>query len=106
MKQLYYFFKLQFIRQLLIIFVSLPIINSSYGQVNLQTGSATFSLPMFNWQEDKSRLSSIVALNYSSGNGLRVNDVASNVGQGWNLLAGGVITRIQAGEPDDQRARA
>jgi hypothetical protein len=76
---------------------------ASYGQVNLQTGSATFSLPMFNWQDDKSRMSSVVALSYNSGNGLKVNDVASNVGQGWNLVAGGVITRMQVGEPDDQK---
>jgi len=55
---------------------------SSVAQVNLQTGSATFSLPMFSWQDDKSRLNSIVALSYNSGNGLKVNDVASNVGQG------------------------
>lgn len=74
------------------------------AQVNLQTGSAVFSLPIFNWQDDKSRLYSIIALSYSSGNGLRVNDVASNVGQGWSLVAGGVITRIQVGEPDDQVA--
>ncbi len=59
---------------------------------------------MFNWQDDKSRLNSLVALNYNSGNGLKVNDVASNVGQGWNLVAGGVITRMQVGEPDDQPA--
>ncbi|MEO6733212.1 MAG: DUF5977 domain-containing protein [Ferruginibacter sp.] len=76
----------------------------AFSQVNLQTGSATFSLPMFNWQDNKSRLNSVVALNYSSGNGLKVNDVASNVGQGWNLLAGGVINRMQIGEPDDQVA--
>jgi hypothetical protein len=75
-----------------------------FSQVNLQTGSANYSLPMFNWQDDKSRLNSIVALSYNSGNGLKVNDVASNVGQGWNLVAGGVITRMQVGEPDDQRA--
>ncbi|MBS1918294.1 MAG: hypothetical protein JST87_18655 [Bacteroidetes bacterium] len=73
-------------------------------QVNLQTGSAVFSLPMFNWQDDKSRLTSVVALSYNSGNGLRVNDVASNVGQGWSLVAGGVISRMQVGEPDDQPA--
>src|SRR3954452_5247139 len=74
------------------------------AQTNLQTGSATFSLPMFSWQDDKSRLNSIVALNYNSGNGLKVDDVASNVGQGWSLIAGGSITRMQVGEPDDQRA--
>ncbi|HVK97553.1 MAG TPA: hypothetical protein VM368_07045, partial [Flavisolibacter sp.] len=75
-----------------------------FAQVNLQTGSATFSLPMFNWQDNKSRLNSVVALNYNSGNGLKVNDIASNVGQGWSLIAGGVITRMQVGEPDDQMA--
>lgn len=77
-----------------------------YGQVNLQTGSATFSLPMFSWQDDKSRLNGIVALSYNSGNGLRVGDVASNAGQGWSLISGGEIVRMQAGEPDDQVARA
>src|SRR3954447_19787618 len=73
------------------------------AQVNLPTGSATFSLPMFSWQDNKSRLNSAIGLNYNSGNGLKVNDLASNVGQGWNLIAGGVITRLQAGEPDDQK---
>lgn len=84
--------------------LSLVIVKIALSQVQLQTGSATFSLPMFNWQDDKSRLTSIVALSYNSGNGLKVNDVASNVGQGWNLVSGGVITRMQVGEPDDQRA--
>jgi hypothetical protein len=78
---------------------------SSVAQVNLQTGSAIFSLPVFNWQDDKSRLNSIIALSYNSGSGLKVSDVASNVGQGWSLIAGGVITRLQAGLPDDQVAR-
>src|ERR1700755_3056218 len=74
----------------------------SHAQVNLQTGSAVFTLPMFDWQDDKSRLNSVVALSYSSNNGLKVNEVSSNFGQGWNLVAGGVITRTQVGEPDDQ----
>src|SRR5581483_11542224 len=76
------------------------------AQVNLQTGSAVFSIPMFNWQDNKSRLKALVALSYNSGNGLKVNDVASSEGQGWNLAAGGVITRLQVGEPDDQQAFA
>ena len=76
----------------------------SHAQVNLQTGSATFSLPMFSWEDDKSRLHSIVALSYNSGSGLKVNEAASNVGQGWNLVTGGEIVRLQAGEPDDQVA--
>lgn len=77
---------------------------STFAQVSLQTGSSNFSLPMFNWADAGSRLKLDVGLSYSSGNGLKVNDVASNIGQGWNLAAGGVITRLQVGEPDDQQA--
>jgi hypothetical protein len=76
---------------------------SSSAQVTLQTGGAVFSLPIFNWQDDKSRLTSVIALGYNSGSGLKVNDVASNEGQGWSMVAGGVITRIQVGQPDDQQ---
>jgi hypothetical protein len=72
------------------------------GQVQLQTGSGNYTIPMFNWQDDKSNLKTFVSLNYNSGNGVKVGEVASNVGQGWNLINGGVITRMQVGEPDDQ----
>jgi hypothetical protein len=75
-----------------------------FAQVSLQTGSATFSLPVFEWKDDKSRLNSSVSIYYNSGNGLKVGDVASNLGQGWSLSGGGVITRLQVGEPDDQVA--
>lgn len=77
---------------------------ATHAQVNMQTGSATFSLPVFEWKDDKSRLSTNVALNYNSGSGLKVGEVASNVGQSWNLTAAGVITRMPLGEPDDQQA--
>lgn len=92
-------------KKIFLFLLSLEILSSVSGQVNLQTGGATFSLPMFTWQDDKSRLNSSIVLNYSSGNGLKVNDVSTNIGQGWNLTAGGVITRMQAGEPDDQKPR-
>src|ERR1700754_2432611 len=84
----------------------LLIAGTCMGQVNMQTGSATFSLPIFDWKDNMSRLYATVGLNYSSGNGLKTNEVASNVGQGWNLIAGGVITRMQIGEPDDQKPYA
>lgn len=73
------------------------------SQVNYQSGSATFGIPILDWKENISRLHLNVSLNYNSGSGLKTNDVASNVGQGWNLLAGGVISRMQVGEPDDQK---
>jgi RHS repeat-associated protein len=58
---------------------------------------------IINWKDNYGFLTSGIALQYSSGNGLQVNDIASNVGQGWNLMAGGSITRMQVGEPDDQK---
>jgi hypothetical protein len=88
--------------KLILLFTILSSIRS-FSQVNLPTGSATFSLPMFSWQDDKSRLNSIIELDYNSGTGLKVNDVASDAGEGWNLLQGGVVSRIQVGEPDDQK---
>ncbi len=93
------------VNRLIVFIAALLLFAKTQAQVNLQTGSATFSLPIFSWQDNKSRLNSIVALSYNSGNGLRVNDVASNAGQGWSMIAGGVITRMQVGEPDDQVKR-
>lgn len=92
-------------KKVVILMLAIYLGQNTIAQVNLQTGSSNFSLPMFNWQDDDSRLNTMAALNYSSGNGLKVNEVASNIGQGWRLITGGVITRMQAGEPDDQKPR-
>ncbi len=72
------------------------------AQVNLQTGAATYSMPIFSYS-DQSRLSTAISLDYFNGSGLQVNEIAGAVGTGWNLQAGGVITRVQRGLPDDQR---
>jgi YD repeat-containing protein len=75
------------------------------AQVNVQQGSAQFSLPVFNFSDTKSGLAHQVAVSYSSGNGLKVNSLASDIGLGWELQAGGSIIRIQKGEPDDQSSQ-
>jgi hypothetical protein len=74
----------------------------SFGQVSLQTGSAVFDYPIYTFQDNKSRLSFPVSFGYNSGYGLRVDEVATDVGQGWGMIAGGRIVRQQIGEPDDQ----
>ena len=74
----------------------------AFSQVDLKSGGATFSYPLFNWSDAISNLNMGMDLSYNSRNGLKVDDVASNVGQGWNLNAGGSIIRIQVGQPDDQ----
>lgn len=44
-----------------------------------------------------------ISLDYSSGNGVLVDELPSCIGQGWSLGGLGVITRIQRGDaPDDQ----
>ena len=42
-----------------------------------------------------------ISLNYATG-GIKVSEVASNVGLGWSLSAGGSITRVMNGIPDDE----
>ncbi|WEK34901.1 MAG: hypothetical protein P0Y53_20630 [Candidatus Pseudobacter hemicellulosilyticus] len=73
------------------------------AQVNLQTGAAEANFPLFTYEDPNSRLSTAIGLQYVYGNGLKVNEFPANVGVGWNLEAGGVITRLQFGEPDDQK---
>ncbi len=71
-----------------------------YGEVpvGLFTGTAEINVPLY---ELRTRNLSIpISLNYRS-NGLMVNKVSSNVGFDWSLFAGGVITRITNGLPDD-----
>lgn len=87
-----------------VLLVSFFISLVSYSQVNLQTGAAEQSFPLINYTDSKSGIVFGVGLLYSSGSGLFVNEIASNVGTGWTLDAGGVIVRIQNGEPDDQQA--
>ena len=76
-----------------------------FSQVGLQSGSAVFSMPIQSWQDTKSRLNTSVTLQYSSNNGLKADDVPSNIGQGWDLSAGGVVVRMQVGQPDDQKPK-
>ncbi|HEX2630838.1 MAG TPA: hypothetical protein VHM26_17605, partial [Chitinophagaceae bacterium] len=45
-----------------------------------------------------------VALSYSS-NGTKVDEIPSRAGMNWSLSAGGVITRIVNGKPDDLSTR-
>lgn len=74
----------------------------SNAQVQLNSGASTFSLPIFSYS-DHNKLNASVSLVYLDGNGLKVNEIPGIVGTGWAIQAGGVITREQRGEPDDQR---
>lgn len=73
------------------------------AQVNPQNGAAQFSLPLYSYSDPGNRLDLSTSLVYVDGNGLPVSEMASSVGTGWMLNCGGSITRIQRGQPDDQK---
>lgn len=73
------------------------------AQIDYESGSAMYSIPVYGYTDPKSGLSHSVSLSYFSGQGIRVNQLASNTGLGWSIGGGGEIVRVQHGTaPDDQ----
>ena len=72
---------------------------SKFGQlpVGLFSGTINIDIPVLTYKSKN--LSIPISLNYSS-NGIKVDQIASVVGLGWNLNAGGVISRIVRDEDD------
>lgn len=66
--------------------------------ISYQTGTPEVSIPLYTIKEGSLTLP--VTLSYHSS-GIRVPEVASWVGLGWTLSAGGMITRMVHGGPDD-----
>jgi hypothetical protein len=74
------------------------LINQGKESVSMYTGTLSFSIPVYNL---KSRsLSLPINLSYT-GSGIKVNDIGSWVGLGWSLNAGGVVSRVMRGLPDE-----
>lgn len=71
-----------------------------YGEIpiGLFTGSPQVNIPLY--QFSTKNLSVPITLRYSS-NGIRVDEYSSNVGMGWDLNAGGSITRRINDDPDE-----
>ncbi|HAV54827.1 MAG TPA: hypothetical protein DCX41_07865, partial [Aequorivita sp.] len=72
-----------------------------FGQVpvGLFTGTSQINIPIY--EAHVGKLTLPISLGYSS-NGIRVDEMSSNVGLGWNLNAGGVITRNVNDGPDEE----
>ncbi|WP_166919754.1 RHS repeat domain-containing protein [Flavobacterium poyangense] len=66
--------------------------------VGLFTGAANLSIPLLSFKTKD--LESPISLYYGS-NGIKVDEVSSNVGLGWNLNFGGVITRTVRDKDDE-----
>lgn len=70
-----------------------------YGNntVSMYTGKPDIAIPIHTVSNRK--LSHPISLTYTPG--IKVSQMATEVGLGWNLNAGGVVTRNVAGQPDD-----
>ncbi len=77
---------------------------TKYGDIpiNESTGIANITVPLYNFSAGS--LSLPISLSYSTS-GIKVDQVASWVGMGWNLNAGGVITRTVKGVADEHAQR-
>lgn len=71
-----------------------------YGQipVGMFTGTPNVSIPLYTYKTKN--LSVPISLSYNS-NGIKVDQLSSNVGLGWSLNVGGVVTRIIKGKSDE-----
>nr|WP_068892977.1 hypothetical protein [Pedobacter panaciterrae] len=68
--------------------------------VGLSTGVPEVKVPIFTWQGKNFAKSVSISLDYHAG-GVQVDEMASNVGLGWALNAGGVISRTMRGIYDE-----
>ena len=68
--------------------------------VNCFTGSAQVGYTIFNFQSTATGLAHSISLGYRGG-GMRTDDLASNVGLGWNLSYAPTISREVRGRPDE-----
>ena len=66
-------------------------LKQNFLPVNLYTGRVGIDIPIYEIRAGK--ISVPISISYNSG-GVKVDEIASNVGLGWSLNAGGNITRI------------
>ncbi|TRX34057.1 RHS repeat protein [Flavobacterium sp. ZT3R18] len=73
-----------------------------YGNVpvGMFTGSPNLNIPIYTYKT--TNLEVPITMFYGS-NGIKVDEISSNVGQGWNLSFGGVISRVVRDLPDESR---
>lgn len=89
-------------RPIFILLIIIVCFKTSAQSINLSTGQAVISMPLYNLQEGA--LSVPISLNYNSS-GLKVDETSSNVGLNWNLNAGGYISRRIRDKADENRIK-
>jgi len=77
---------------------------AKFGNIpqNNSTGAFSYSIPIYQIQSDD--ISHAIELNYHSS-GVKIDEIASNVGMGFVLNMGGIISRVMRGKPDEMATR-
>lgn len=77
---------------------SLGKVERGTDMVNLYTGDLNYKIPLYTLESRD--LSVPIILSYNSASN-KVDNISSEVGMGWSLNAGGLITRVMKGLPDE-----
>jgi YD repeat-containing protein len=64
------------------------------------TGIPQVNVPIYHYENKSGNLNLSVSLDYHAG-GIRVDEIASSIGLGWALNAGGMVSRAMQGIPDE-----
>lgn len=72
--------------------------------VNLYNGTASVNVPL-HVVEANNGAKVPISLQYNTS-GIKVQEVAGVAGLGWNLIAGGQLSRVMRGQPDELRTYA
>ncbi len=86
----------------ILLLLTLFFIYQTYAQVNLPEGSVSYTVPVYGYTDNQSKLSFNSSLLYTSGKGFDVDEVSNAIGCKWQLTGIPVISRTINGLPDDQ----
>lgn len=73
------------------------------AQVNLSAGTLNLGIPLYTLEEQNLQVP--ISLSYTNGSGVKPDEHPGWTGMGWNLQAGGVITRVVKGNSPDEFAQ-
>jgi len=68
--------------------------------ISQSTGIPQVGIPVYTWSGGNFGINMTISLDYHAG-GIKVDEMASNVGLGWSLNAGGVVSRTVRGVYDE-----
>ncbi len=78
---------------------SASLIKWSQNEVNYSSGALNTTIPLYTLSDGG--LTVPIALHYNGSSGIKVEETATSVGLGWDLVAGGKIVRVVRDKPDE-----